>query len=701
MSTERIYESTLNLPLSDEPSVSPPGSSCSQPDLPRYSVLHQHAEGGLGRIFVVHDNDLQRQVVLKELKPQLTSPRAQQRFLREAQVTGQLEHPNIVPVYELSQREDGSPYYIMRYLRGQTFKEAIREYHKRRKHGKATLLDEHRLLETFLAVCQAIAYAHSRGVLHRDLKPENVMLGRFGEVIVLDWGLARVLGQADEQTTAVQVEAIADAAVEETLAGEVLGTPAYMAPEQAEGRQDLMDYTTDVYGLGGILFEILTGRPPHQGQSSGELLNRILKQPTPTALSVDSQVSKVLNAICAKAMARNQSHRYESATELAEDVRCHMADEPVTAYRMPWTQRIFRWARRNRAWTVGIASVLFIAIVLTSISAFLMAGLAQKEKEARVTAEARREQALRLSATFAARTVASEMDLRWRILETEASNARLQRLLGRLNQTADPITDRDWPMIKSWVEGAFQRHATTTKASSWFLNDARGIHLARHPFSPSIVGRNYSFRDYFHGQGRDLSPEEAKDVKPLREVHRSIVFTSQANGSQMVAFSVPIWNDAIENEPRRILGVLGMSVELGRFSVLQVGLSDKQVAVLVETKSDGIQAKGARGLILHHPHLAAMRKKKSLSEEERRHLVVRLPESRVEALCHLREKKLEQSHQNKITPLGEAWDSHYHDPMEDDRGNWLAAFEPVLIPGRPKAIQDTGWVVIVQERAQR
>ncbi len=159
-----------------------------------------HAEGGLGKIWIARDTDLNRDVALKEIKSSTESNSdSWQRFLKEAQITGQLEHPNIVPVYELGRRkEDDQPFYTMRFLRGQTLRAAIAEFHRRRGGKPAHRLElQRQLLEPFVKVCEAVAYAHSRWVIHRDLKPENVVLGAYGEVVVLDWGLAKMVGQAD------------------------------------------------------------------------------------------------------------------------------------------------------------------------------------------------------------------------------------------------------------------------------------------------------------------------------------------------------------------------------------------------------------------------------------------------------------------------------------------------------------------------
>jgi serine/threonine-protein kinase len=210
----------------------------------RYSRDRLHATGGIGRVWVARDDQLERDVALKELRPEQAGNKVfRARFLREAKITGQLEHPGIVPVYELS-RELGTnePFYTMRFVKGRTLKDAVQAFHQKRLHGSADSLELVTLLNAFVVVCKTVAYAHSRGVIHRDLKGHNVMLGDFGEVVVLDWGLAKVLGQGDEESEERSTVPIGEPGeIDLTLQGEALGTPAYMAPEQAAGRLGAID----------------------------------------------------------------------------------------------------------------------------------------------------------------------------------------------------------------------------------------------------------------------------------------------------------------------------------------------------------------------------------------------------------------------------------------------------------------------------
>ncbi len=344
-----------------------PGSA--RPSRPRYTLTRLHAEGGLGKVWLARDHDLNREVALKEIRPaQSRHPEMWRRFLKEAQVTGQLEHPNIVPVYELARRpEDDQPFYTMRFVRGRTLRRAIAEHHAARLEARADPLEQPRLLQAFLSVCQAIAYAHSRGVIHRDLKPENVVLGGFGEVIVLDWGLAKMVDQPDEPPgVAISEQARTDA----THAGLQLGTPAYMAPEQAEGRVDLIDARTDIYGLGAILFEVLTGSPPHDKVDPAGLLDRIVSGETPRARSSEPSVPPALDAVCARAMARARDARYQKAEDLADDLQRWLADEPVSAFAEGWRPRLARWARHHRAWVRAGAAAGVMALVFSALYAY-------------------------------------------------------------------------------------------------------------------------------------------------------------------------------------------------------------------------------------------------------------------------------------------------------------------------------------------
>jgi PAS domain S-box-containing protein len=290
----------------------------------RYSLTRLHATGGIGRIWLARDADLGRDVALKELRPERADdPSLWVRFLKEAKITGQLAHPGIVPVYELARRpENQQPFYTMQFVKGRTLTEAARCYHRQRAAGQADSLEFVNLLNAFVTVCNTIAYAHARGVIHRDLKGQNVVLGDFGEVIVLDWGLAKLMNQPDPNANIPPIQCDSDqtASPDLTAEGQTVGTPAYMAPEQAAGRPDLIDRRTDVYGLGAMLYEILTGQPPFLGTNTLEVLRKVREEvPTPPR-SIWPDVPPALEDACLRALAKQPADRPASAGEMAQAV---------------------------------------------------------------------------------------------------------------------------------------------------------------------------------------------------------------------------------------------------------------------------------------------------------------------------------------------------------------------------------------------
>ncbi len=351
----------------------------------RYALARLHAEGGIGRVWVARDENLGREVALKELRPTSAAhPTLRARFVEEAKVTGQLQHPSIVPVYELSERgTDRMPFYTMRLIKGRTLGDAIKAYHVRRQAGTASPLEFRELLGNLVSVCNAVAYAHSRGVLHRDLKPGNIILGDYGETVVLDWGLAKLKGAASSPSTLPPVALDRENCRGETLQGMVLGTPGYMAKEQAEGRIDLIDERTDVYGLGAVLYHILTDSPPFTGSGTQEILAKVVQGNVTPPRQLVASTPSPLQAICLKALASQPEQRYASARELGEDTQNWLADEPVRAYPEPWHANARRWLGRHRTLTASSAVAMVLLTFGSLLFSVVLAAANERERGAK------------------------------------------------------------------------------------------------------------------------------------------------------------------------------------------------------------------------------------------------------------------------------------------------------------------------------
>lgn len=422
----------------------------------RFSYLRPLDRGGLGVISVALDRELNREVALKQIREDRADEEAyRHKFTLEAEVTGGLEHPGIVPVYAFGNGPDGRPYYAMRLIRGDNLRQHISEFHDAVRHGQEPFNGSRlrQLVRRFLDVCDAVAYAHSRGVLHRDLKPANVMVGKFGETLLVDWGLAKTIGKEAGAEQNVDTHPLtserfltpsgSDANL--TIHGQAVGTAAYAAPEQIAGKLHLIDERSDVYGLGAILYEILTGSPPINGDSTEEIAKRAVRNKVKSPREIQPAIPKGIISVCMKALAGQPDDRYRSATDLRLDVEAWLDDEPLAASPDSPTSRMARWLRKNRAFAGATAAGLLL--ISTVSLAFAVTFNSQKLTAERLSREARLSETKAVVKQSEAEQAAKERDkaldeakvaLKSSQLEA-ATSARLSQFVTGIFQANDPI----------------------------------------------------------------------------------------------------------------------------------------------------------------------------------------------------------------------------------------------------------------------
>ena len=343
------------------------------PDLSgsKYLALHKLGSGGMGAVYLAQDVDLGRKVAVKVMNLADSTGALASRMMREARIVALLEHPSIVPIHDVGVLDDGRVFYAMKLVQGARLDQSA---------GEAASLYE--FLRIFQKVCEAVAFAHARGVIHRDLKPENIMVGPFGEVLVMDWGVAKALsaGRRGEDASTpedafaeprtlegaefVATLPLADVSPGETSGGTVIGTPAYMAPEQARGQTELLDERSDIYALGAILYFLLTRRPPNEpdgATDAGELASS--RRPI-RPRQIDPKIPRAIEAISLKAMSENREERYASAEGIAVDVVRFLDGAPVSAYRENVFEKSGRWLNKNRFIILLVVAYLIMRLIV-------------------------------------------------------------------------------------------------------------------------------------------------------------------------------------------------------------------------------------------------------------------------------------------------------------------------------------------------
>ena len=332
-----------------------------------HRILRVHQRGGMGRILVAYDQYLKREVAVKELHKDVAEDEGiVRRFIGEAEITAQLEHPGVVPIHRLGQGTDGLPYYTMKMIKGETLQEAIKAYH--RKPTRQELLN---LVRRLVSISKTMAFAHSKGVIHRDLKPANMMLGEHGETLVMDWGLAKPYGQVvDEPYTSV-IHRTKQPRPELTSVGSIVGTPAFMSPEQANAEEKVVGPLSDVFSLGTVLYYLLAGQTAFAGRSTQEVLNKVRAcHPIPPS-QFKSTVPLGLEAICLKAMEKLPENRYQGAAEFADDLCRWLDHEPILAMKDTFVSQVRRQLLYYRISLRGVVLALLLSL-LASIGVWLM-----------------------------------------------------------------------------------------------------------------------------------------------------------------------------------------------------------------------------------------------------------------------------------------------------------------------------------------
>ncbi|QDU60419.1 Serine/threonine-protein kinase PknB [Planctomycetes bacterium Pan216] len=526
------------------------------------------ARGGLGQIWKVRDEGAGRTVLVKQLRADRSDdPEIAARFLAEGRVTAQLEHPNIVPVYSVPRQvADAPPYYVMRWVQGRTLEALIHDAPDLRRNNPARRQHLRALVQRLVSVCEAVSFAHSRGVIHRDIKPANIVCGDFGETHLLDWGLAKVTDRSENESTSETVHA--GTSYEQTLPGTRIGTPLWMAPEQAEGGPNV-DERSDVYCLGATLFDILTGQPPHlpeETMDAREVIGYILSQPTPRARGIIANLPPSIDAVCATAMAKDPSHRYQTVRDLTTDLQHWLADDPVSVHREPWGRRFARVAL-----TYPMRTSLVVGMVLCLLLPLVIMGVIYAD-------------------VITGGTVASES-----IVTTRGANERsrvqkgLHELEGELeflsasSATENLLVPGMDPQRREESLGEIHRFLKSQRLLRSVIFGARGDDGT---FTPSWT---FTLKDNMvvsrEGRGSPLSEQQRKSVVAAeRQPQGEPVLRLGHQGKSEAVSATTVVAMAVRDEAE-LLGVIVAVVDVGE--LLMGAIGDHPVAVVVVTDTEG------------------------------------------------------------------------------------------------------------------
>ncbi len=527
----------------------------------RYTLLKEFGKGGMGKILLVHDEHLGRDIALKTLLPDrlpgatrtgaptvemLTVPIIA-RFLQEARVTGQLEHPSIVPVYELGYRADGSLYYTMKFVRGRTLQSVLEE--------KKTFQERLPLLNHFLNLCQAIAYAHSRHVVHRDIKPLNVMIGEFGETVVIDWGIAKIRGHQDihenELRETVQTMRIGDAeATAKTVYGQTIGSPYFMPPEQAEGRTDEVNERSDVYSLGAVLYTILTGQTPYAGSTVREFLQKVASFPPKPVRDLEPNTPPELAAVCARAMAPKAEDRYPTAKELAAEIEKFLAGGLVSAYEYRFSELLKRFIKRHRTVLTTMAAAAVALLVLGVYSyvrvsqerdyAVEQEQIALEQKQEAEAARAKEEEARKTAETERTKAQRELYYANTALAQRSVEERQMAQARNLLSGCPESFRQWEWGHLQALCNADLM----TLKAGGRFTAFAPGLGLITGSAGGTVALQNpdtgETVRTFVEKSGAGYAIAAAADGSRVAvSGEKAVVVWNTATGEEMFRFDEP------------------------------------------------------------------------------------------------------------------------------------------------------------------